>query len=279
MRGIQIGVLAFGLGLAGFGVYMAQNYVDQTEAALAAAQSRPQTQTAPAIETTQVFVASRPIRYGEPISVTDVRPVAWPSTAVPPGAYTSLDTLVPDPSRPRVALRAMEPNEPLLSIKLSDPGQPAGIAAMLQPGLRAFTIRVDASSGISGTLRPSDTVDIYWSGRGAEGDITRLLSSSVQIIALDENADQDRTFNGIPRSVTVQATPETIATLAQAQSTGRLSMSLVGLDDETAISQFQVDQNNILGVERRAAPVAQQRCTVRTRRGSEVVMIEIPCTN
>lgn len=279
MRGIQIGVLVFGLGLAGFGVYMAQNYVDQTEAALAAAQSQPRVQAAPTIETTQVFVASRPIRYGEPISVTDVRPVEWPATAVPPGAYTELNALVPDPSRPRVALRAMEPNEPLLRVKLSDPGQTAGIAAMLQPGLRAFTIRVDASSGISGTLRPSDTVDIYWSGRGAEGDITRLLSSSVQIIALDENADQDRTFNGIPRSVTVQATPETIATLAQAQSTGRLSLSLVGLDDQTTLSQFQIDQNNILGVERRAQPVVQERCTVRTRRGNEVVMIEIPCTN
>jgi pilus assembly protein CpaB len=149
---------------------------------------------------------------------------------------------------------------------------------MLSPGMRAFTIRVDQNSGISGSLRPSDTVDIYWTGRGQEGEVTRLLSSGVTIIALDENADQDRNFNGVPRSITVEAAPEMIATLAQGQSTGRLSLSLVGLDDTTDISQIQVDARSLLGIERRVETVAET-CHVRTRRGAEVVMIEIPCTN
>ena len=225
------------------------------------------------------MVAARPLRYGEPIRPVDVRSVAWPADAVPPGVFQTMEDVVPDPDRPRVALRAMEPMEPLMAVKVSEPGQPAGITAMLTPGMRAFTIRVDQNSGISGTLRPSDTVDIYWTGRGGQdGEVTRLLSSGVKIIALDENGDQDRTFNGIPRSVTIEAAPEMIATLAQGQSTGRLSLSLVGLDDTTAVSQIQVDSRSLLGMETRAAPVAE-RCTVRTRRGSEVVMIEIPCTN
>lgn len=280
MRGAQIGVLVFGVGLAGFGVFMAKDYVNQTQAALVAAQTQSvQATPVPSIQTVDLYVARRPLRYGEPIGENDVRAVSWPLDSVPQGAFLDIEILIPDPSRPRVALRAMEANEPLLALKLSEPGQPAGIAAMLTPGMRAFTIRVDASSGISGTLRPSDNVDIYWSGRGEDGNVTRLLSSSVQIIALDENADQDRTFNGIPSSVTVQASPETIALLTQAQSTGRLTMSLVGLDDNTAISQFQVDQDNILGVQRAAPAAPRQVCSVRTRRGNEVVMIEIPCNN
>lgn len=278
MRAVQIGILGVGLALAGFGVYMAQQYVGQTQAALAAAQSRQAGQ--PSIETVQVMVAARPLRYGEPIGIDAVRPIAWPANAVPAGAFTTLDAVVPDPNRPRVALRAMEPMEPILSVKVSQPGEPAGIAAILTPGLRAFTIRVDQNSGISGTLRPSNTVDIYWTGRGAEGgEVTRLLSSGVRIIALDENADEDRNFSGVPRSVTIEAAPETVASLAQGQSTGRLSLSLVGLDDTTSLSQIQVDGRSLLGME--AAPVQQEaeRCTVRTRRGAEVVQIEIPCTN
>ena len=276
MRVAQIGVLGIGLALAGFGVFMAQDYVNQTQAAIAAVQANRSTE--PAIRTVQVFVAARPLRYGEPIREADVRAVAWPADSLPPGAFQELDALIPDPSRPRVALRAMEPSEPLLAVKVSQPGQPAGITAMLTPGMRAFTIRVDQNSGISGTLRPSDTIDIYWTGRGQDGEVTRLLSSGVRIIALDENADQDRTFNGVPRSVTIEALPEMIASLAQGQSTGRLSLSLVGLDDTTALSQIQVDARSMLGIERRVeAP--SERCTVRTRRGSEVVMIEIPCTN
>ena len=116
------------------------------------------------------------------------------------------------------------------------------------------------------------------SGNGDDGEITRLLSSAVRIIALDENADQDRTFSGVPRSITIETDPETVATLAQGQGTGRLSLSMIGLDDTTALSQFQVDSRSLLGIETRAEQTVA-RCTVRTRRGAEVVMIEIPCTN
>ena len=278
MRALQIGILGIGLGLAGFGVYMAQNYVSQTQAAIAAAQARGADQVS--VQTVPVLVATRQLRYGEPIGPDAVQVVDWPAAAVPQGVFQDINVLIPDPSRPRIALRAMEPMEPLLDLKVSDPGQAAGIAAILTPGLRAFTIRVDQNSGISGTLRPSNTVDIYWTGRGAEnGEVTRLLSSGVRIIALDENADQDRNFQGVPRSITVEATPETVATLAQGQSTGRLSLSLVGLDDDSAPTQIQVDGRSLLGIEEAPALQAPERCTVRTRRGSDVVMIEIPCTN
>lgn len=278
MRGMQIGILAIGLALAGFGVYMAQSYVSQTQAALAAAQQRSNAGQ-PAIPTVQVMVAARPLRYGEPVTADAVRAIAWPAASVPAGAMQSLEAVVPDPNRPRIALRAMEPAEPILAVKVSEPGQSAGIAAMLTPGLRAFTIRVDQNSGISGTLRPTNTVDIYWTGRGEEGEVTRLLSTGVKIIALDENADLDRTFNGVPRSVTIEAAPEVVATLAQGQSTGRLSLSLVGLDDTSAPDPIQVDRRGLLGIEDTPEAAAPERCTVRTRRGSEVVLIEIPCTN
>ncbi len=277
MRGMQVAVLGIGLALAGVGVFMAQSYVNQTQDAIAAVQA--QQANRPQIETVQVLVAARAIRYGEPITEADVRAVTWPRNAQPEGVFTELSALIPDASRPRIALRAMEANEPLLAVKVSRPGQPAGIAAQLSPGMRAFTIRVDSNSGLSGTMRPSDLVDIYWTGRGEQGDVTRLLSSGVRIIALDENADQDRTFSGTPRSVTVEAAPELVATMAQGQSTGRLSLSVVGLDDDTPLSVFQVDRRNILGVEAPRAEAPAERCTVRTRRGSEVVMIEIPCTN
>lgn len=276
MRVTQIAVLVIGLTLAGFGVYMAQTYVQQTEQAIAA--YRAQDTARPAIETVQVYVAARAIRYGEPIRAEDVRALSWPATAVPPGAFRDISAIIPDPNRPRIALRAMEPFEPLLEVKVSAPGQPAGVAAQLSPGMRAFTIRVDSNSGISGTLRPSDHIDIYWTGRGAQGEVTRLISSGVRIIALDENADQDRAFSGVPRSVTVEAAPELVATMAQGQSTGRLSLSVVGLDDASRLSSIQVDSRRLLGVETRTEPEAE-RCTVRTRRGAEVVLIEIPCTN
>ncbi|MEZ5751472.1 MAG: Flp pilus assembly protein CpaB [Paracoccaceae bacterium] len=277
MRALQLGILAVGLGLAGVGVHMANNYITDTQARMAAVEAL--NASMENIETVPVLVAARPLRYGEPVQPGDVREVAWPANALPEGVYHILEDLVPDISRPRVALRAMEINEPILAVKVSDPGQPAGIAAMLTPGQRAFTIRVDQNSGISGTLRVSDTVDIYWTGVSPEQvEVTRLLATGVRIIALDEDPDQDRTFNGVPRSVTVESSPEMVATLAQGQSTGRLTMSIVGLDDTTALNTIQVDRSSLLGIQEQVV-VAPEQCHVRTRRGNEVVLIEIPCTN
>jgi pilus assembly protein CpaB len=276
MRVAQIAVLAAGLGLAGFGVYMAQDYITQTEQAMAAV--RAQNAERPVLETVELVVARRALRYGEPIRAEDVRTIIWPATAVPAGAFKDIASLIPDPQRPRIALRAMEAMEPLLEVKVSQPGQPAGIAAQLSPGMRAFTIRVDASSGIAGNLRPSDLVDVYWTGRSEEdGEVTRLIAGGLTTIALDDIADQDRNITGMPRTVTVEAPPEIVASLAQGQATGRLSLSVVGLDDSTDLATFQIDRRRLLGMDGPLAAAA--RCTIRTRRGNETVETEIPCTN
>jgi pilus assembly protein CpaB len=281
VRIAQVVVLTAGLGVAGFGVYMAQAYVSQTEQALASMQAE-QSQR-PALETVELLVAGRALRYGEPIVAEDVRKITWPAESVPEGAFMNLEALLPDPRRPRIALRAMELNEPVLAVKVSEPGQPAGIAAQLAPGMRAFTIRVDAGSGISGNLRPSNLVDVYWTGRaGDDGEVTRLIVSGLRTIALDDVADQDRNISGMPRTVTIEAPPEVVASLAQGQATGRLSLSVVGLDDTTSVAAFQIDRRSLLGMEtpvEQQAAEAQRRCTVRTRRGGELVETEIPCTN
>jgi pilus assembly protein CpaB len=277
MRIVYFVVLGLGLALAGFGVYMTQSYIGQTQAELEEAVRNAQ----PGIRTVEILIAARPLRYGEPITSEDVYVADWPDYAVPEGSFATREALTPDPTRPRVALRAMEAMEPILAVKVSEPGEVAGITARLTRGLRAFTIRIDTTSGISGYLRPSDSVDIYWTGRtDNQGELTRLLATGLRIIAVDQDANQDAVFSaGVPRSVTVEATPDVVAILAQGQSTGRLSLSLVGMDDTTtSTSGIEVDQRRLLGMEApQNAPV--HTCSVRTRRGAEVVVIDIPCTN
>ena len=97
MRVAQIGILGVGLALAGFGVYMAQTYVGQTQAALAAAQSRQASVVS--VQTVPVLVATRALRYGELIGTSDVQLVDWPATAIPPGAFQTIEALIPDLSR------------------------------------------------------------------------------------------------------------------------------------------------------------------------------------
>jgi pilus assembly protein CpaB len=149
--------------------------------------------------------------------------------------------------------------------------------------MRAFAIRVDVTSGVSGFLRPGDRVDVYWTGDApAVGEITRLIQPNIRLIAVDQIADTERMAPTLARTVTVEATPQQVARLAQAQSTGRLSLSLVGAEDlETAdAGTIQIDQRDLLEIQRaapqqvvEAAPV----CHTRVRRGNEIAQVVIPC--
>lgn len=273
-------VLVAGVALAGGAVYMAKNYIGAYQAELARVQQN-QTQAVP---TQIVYVANRTLKYGETLKKEDVRAVAWPQSALPQGTFNDLEVLFPATTNEvRLIVRPMEKDEALMAVKVTAPGEDIGLTTRLEKGMRAFAIRVDVASGVSGFLRPGDRVDVYWTGRvetaNGVGDVTKLIDTSISLIAVDQN---EETVNGarIARTVTVAVRPEQVAALAQAQSTGSLSLSLVGVGDNTELAEIQVDQMSLLGLEQ-ATPQAEKprECSIRTRRGSEVVAIAIPCTN
>lgn len=286
MRGIFAVVLLVGVGLAGFAVYMAQNYIEGYQTALAQErQSR-----APAIETVDIYVANASMKYGEKLDPANVVLIKWPRNSLPAGTYQSADVLFPsDNAEPRYVLRPMEPGEPIMAIKVSEPGEGAGITTRLGKGKRAFAISVDVASGVSGFLRPGDRVDVYWTGsvdgegRDRDRNFTKLIQAGVDLIAIDQSADVDTAEGQVARTVTVAVSPAQVAALAQAQNSGRLSLSLVGAEDDTVAQVIEVDQQSLLGIQREEKVVQvqeeEQICTIRTRRGAEVVNIAIPCSN
>ena len=213
----------------------------------------------------------------------------WPENAIPEGAFHAETDLFPaDSDEQRVVLRTIEKDEAILAVKVTEPGEDSGLTSRLTRGMRAFTIKVDVSSGVSGFLRPGDRVDVYWTGnislpgQQSNGDVTKLIEAGVPLIAVDQNADARMGEASIARTVTVAVSPTQVAGLAQAQSSGALSLSLVGVNDDTVAEAIEVNQRSLLGIaaEEKQAEVQKQKvCTIRTRRGAEVVEIPIPCTN
>ncbi len=282
-------VLIVGVGLAGFAVYMAKTYIQGYQAQLAEERKA----RAPAIETVEVYVAKTPLKYGQRLLKKDVQLVKFPKKSLPEGVYSTEEALFPQgDSKPRTMLRAIEKFEAILEVKVTGPGEDAGITNALERGMRAFAIKVDGTSGVSGFLRPGDRVDVYWTGsigRGnlrtegdSKGNVTMLIEAGVKLIAVDQSTNGDDIKAQVARTVTVSARPEQVAALQQAQSTGRLSLSLVGAQDDTITSAIEIDQRELLGLA--SAPVAVERpqeqvCSIRTRRGAEVIVTPIPCTN
>ena len=79
--------------------------------------------------------------------------------------------------------------------------------------MRAFAVKVDLTSGVSGFLRPGDHVDIYWTGKldsdrmrtegNSTGEVTKLIENGVELIAVDQVSDENTTGAILARTVTV----------------------------------------------------------------------------
>ena len=273
MRIVFAFVLLIGIGLAGSAAYLAQQKFNEYESAIASERQ----QRAPQVELIEVAVANKDLNFGQFLDPDDVRMVAWPKNAVPRGSYKTLPSIIGgEGAEPRAVLISMVKDEPILPHKVTDFGQDAGVRSRLAPGMRAFTININVSTGVSGFLQPNDRVDVYWTGDGGGQTITKLLLEGVRLIAVDqvENSNIARTI--IARTVTVEVSPQVVAELTQAQQTGRLTLSLRGAEDTELSGVLEVNQSNITG--NVIKEVEENKvCTLRTRKGAEVILVEVPC--
>lgn len=270
-----------GLALAGAAVYLAKSYLGQQEDA-AAFQDEVLRRTGGLAE---VYVVNKVKKYGDTLAAEDVQLILWPQNTLPEGVFTAEAALFPaDNTAPRYVTRQMEAFEPILAVKVTEPGEQAGLNGDLEAGMRAFAIQVE----VSDYLQTGDHVDLYWSGipEGSQAGLTRLIESRLKIIAIDRTAAEGLSDGAITsRSVTVAATAQQVARLAQAKSTGTLVMSLVGVGDTTENGAIEINNNQLLGISAAApTPVAEvaaaaKICTVRSRKGTDVVEIPIPCSN
>lgn len=261
MRAVFGLVLMIGMGLAGFAIYMVQGYFQQQNAELAFQRQAMQQ----AVPTVDIYAVNRVMEHGDQITEADIALIKYAEPFLPDGVFRTLEEVFPNGMDEfRVVTRQMEMNEPILVAKVTEPGEVAGIAALITRGMRAFAINVDVSSGVSGFLSPGDRVDVYWTGRVTDldgignGEITKLIQANIPLVAIDQTSESGRSGAIIARTVTVQVTPDEVAALAQAQATGKLSLSLVGRADDTIASEIEVSQASLLGLVARAPePQAQ----------------------
>ena len=217
-----------------------------------------------------------PLAYGDQISIGVADEILtwvdWPKDAVPAGAFTKSEELLgPGNSETRTVLRTIEPGELVLKSKVTGFGESARVATQVADGKRAFSIPIDAVSGVAGLVAPGDRVDILLTR-----SINRQLSSSIilqniLVIATDQTSNQDSSTPRLATTATVEVNPTEAQKLALAQQVGKLSLSLRGMGElagqsETAPVGMSDLPNQPEVVEK---PEAVQR-TIRVRKGAEV---------
>jgi pilus assembly protein CpaB len=226
---IMIAVAAvFGL----LAVFVAQSWLNsQAEARLRSLEAQ-KTQPAPA---QTIVVAGRQLRFGNELSASVLREMAWPADAVPQGAFRSIQQVLKEGKR--VVLTAIEANEPVLASKITGLGQRATLSATIGEGHKAVTIRVNDVDGVAGFVLPGDRVDIMLSRQLEKNSaINDVVLKNTRVLAVDQLADERSDKPSVAKAVTLEVDIAGAQKLSLASQVGTLALALrkAGDQDSTA---------------------------------------------
>jgi len=175
--------------------------------------------------TQTIVVAKEPLRFGTELSAAMLQEVPWPANAVPTGAFTKIEDVVSKGRR--VVLAAIEANEPVLALKITGPGQRATLSALVKPGMKAVTIRVNDVEGVGGFVLPGDHVDVVLTRQIDKGQATtEVVLQNTRVLAVDQSADERAAKAAVAKSVTLEVDTIEAQKVWLASSVGSLSLLL-----------------------------------------------------
>jgi pilus assembly protein CpaB len=189
------------------------------------ASMRAKVEPAKGVASQTIVVAKQPLRFGAELTASMLQEVPWPSDALPNGAFAKVHDIMAGGRR--VVLAAIEPNEPVLALKITGPGQRATLSALVRPGMKAVTIRVNDVEGVGGFVLPGDHVDIVLTRQIDKGSATtQVVLQNTRVLAIDQIADERAQKATVAKSVTLEVDTVDAQKLWLASSVGSLSLLL-----------------------------------------------------
>jgi len=200
-----------------------------------------------------VVVASRDIAAGQVLDSTALEIVRWPRDAAPQGASADPGALVG-----RVPRAALFRGEPVIAAKLTPEGSRGGLAAVIAPGHRAITVRVNEVIGVAGFALPGNFVDVLVSAQddshGAQM-VSRIVLERILVLAIAQEAARDETRPKVVSAVTLEVTPQQAERLDLARNVGQLSLALRNQVDQVSDTGRGISRAELLGLAPRPVSV------------------------
>ncbi|MEI7804464.1 MAG: Flp pilus assembly protein CpaB [Hyphomicrobiales bacterium] len=177
------------------------------------------------VATQTVVVAKQPLRFGTELNAAVLQEVTWPAEALPAGAFATVAEMLNGGRR--VVLAAIEANEPVLALKITGAGQRATLSALVAPGMKAVTIRVNDVEGVGGFVLPGDRVDVVLTRQIDKGSATtEVVLQNTRVLAIDQSADERAAKATVAKSVTLEVGTVDAQKVWLASSVGSLSLLL-----------------------------------------------------
>ena len=233
-------------------------------------------------DASQVVVAALQVPFGTTVQASDLKVVNMPRDVVPPNSFNDLDSVVG-----RVSNQVIYPGEVVLEGRVSEHMGGSALAALLEPGKRAMSVRVDDVVGVAGFLLPGNRVDVLSTrNNGSRNEVeTKTVLRNLKVLAVDQIASQERDGPVIVRAVTLEVTTRQAESLVKATQEGKVQLTLRNpLEKDDEDNGLMTAQRSVLNLPelqpreepapapRRAAPVQRQ---VNVIRGTQVSTVNV----
>ena len=205
----------------------------------------------------QVLVAKRELPIGTRLTPADLGWQPWPANAlnaafVTDGAAPAVPAQMPDKAvqkaarvandlvMPQGAMQAFEgaivkealaEGEPVVARKVVRAGQSGFMAVVLQPGMRAMAVPINAETAAGGFILPGDRVDVLQSRTDSNGGsktmLTEVLMRNVRVLAIDQNIEPAKDSRTIVGGVaTLEIPAADVEVIARGKAQGEMQLAL-----------------------------------------------------
>ncbi len=185
-----------------------------------------------------VVVAAVEIPFGVKLEESQVKVISWQGNSAPQGAYSSKEQVVN-----KVTMNKFYPDEIITEKRVSEYLGGSTLSALISKEYRAISVRVDDVVGVAGFILPGNRVDILATkkDRSANQANTRTLLQNIKVLAVDQEASQEKEKPAIVRAVTLELKPEQAEVIVQAMQEGTIQLTLRNpLDNEVQEAPVKV---------------------------------------
>ncbi len=218
-RGATVVAIILGAGIIGGALVISRRQHDASDLIVSPAPVVAQ------FDTIEVPVPAEPIPAGTKLSAVKLVKIAFPKHQVPEGAVVDLL-----PFSEAVTLTAIPARLPLFRENLSlTAGLTNPVVERIPKGMRAMTIKVDATSSVEGWAGSGSIVDVLL----IERDKTAVIAESVKILSAERSMSpvEGSAAPKLPTTVTLLVTQEQCLAINTAIPRGRIAFALRSTQD------------------------------------------------
>jgi pilus assembly protein CpaB len=176
-----------------------------------------------AVETDTVIAAAMDIPYGTDLEARHIKVMTLPKGTAPENAIRDAAEV-----EGKVATTDILRGEILMKDRFAEHGTGSTLAALIEKGMRAVTVRVDDVIGVAGFLLPGNRVDVLASrmDQRSHRAVTETILKNLKVLAVDQTAQTEKNDPVVVRAVTLEMTPEDSEKLVKAKAEGTIQLAL-----------------------------------------------------